>query len=641
MTIVTILTNKSVSKATRPFAEGTNPLFTDQFIVCANARFWIGTFIMDWMKIAVAGVAVVASCGVAQRGWAQEPTNQTILGRTRIVGETRATNAAEPVFYVPSARERSSVDSNYQGYFVPSSSQVRFVEPKNPFESNAYLGTRSDAPAPISPEGYNARLCRFEERVAMPALEQEEDGALPVVTGALASSSVASDALFDFGDLEEAPVPTTVSAQTATEMSAPAIAPLSEASTSLPITAPSEPDLIVFESVPQPVDSTGKTPLPYPTKPANRVGKTRPINVPTIIPKAKSSRENSFANPAASGRYYASGMGRASRRFQPARGPFYDSVMGAITGAPNSTTGGTNSATEGQTARSGSDPGRQTLPNDFTLVNTSVDSGVDSVPPAPSTAPSQDSSPAESKTSVANATVAIDATGSIDSRKTTGFPEYAFGEGIALNEPRVMSGLVADVEYLGWQTELCDSSSISTIGSGLRSRLGFRAVSGWDIDWNYTYFDGSKTRASQSADVNLAEYGLELGKWSWRYDSGIRPFVGFQWSQLNQSSSKGGSKHDSYGIRFGAEWKRDLRWNFQAFARASGVVGVGQTGSQGVYYTDGAGAAETALGLAWRKGNFQARGGYEFNDWFNAAKVSGKNNDFMAYGWFVGLSWNH
>ncbi len=260
-----------------------------------------------------------------------------------------------------------------------------------------------------------------------------------------------------------------------------------------------------------------------------------------------------------------------------------------------------------------------------------------------------------------------------------------------------MSGLIGEVDYLGWQAERIDASSavfapngnpydaptISPVGSGMRARLGYRALSGWDVIWNYTYFEADGTETAfpvegptdpfpyargpidANADVQLNLHALELGRWNWSGMGSLRPFVGFQWTQLKEtatspvsaSNANAGSwaqsNLDAYGLRIGVEWKRPLFGNFQAYAKAAGSIAVGELDAvterfeNGAWYvaqnyskTHASPSVEAALGLAWNMGNFQARGGYEFNDWFNAARLGDKTTDFIAHGWFAGLSWN-
>ncbi|MBQ9874633.1 MAG: hypothetical protein IJM30_09220 [Thermoguttaceae bacterium] len=270
--------------------------------------------------------------------------------------------------------------------------------------------------------------------------------------------------------------------------------------------------------------------------------------------------------------------------------------------------------------------------------------------------------------------------------------------------PRLMSGLIAEIEYLGWRTERADAPFASILaqdgsvydapgaspsGSGLRARLGYRAVSGWDFIWEYLRFGADKDvelassavpakttlvapwsgqnaeRIAAIYDVDLNVYRAEIGKWNWFSSSAIRPFVGFQWTDFrdsrvsvaksagNPSSSAAVSELSAYGLRFGAEWKRELFSGLQIYAKAAGAIAVGELESRAAV-ADASGttivrnwsqtlaspSAEAALGIGWGKGNFAAKAGYEFNDWFNASRLDDRTTDFLARGWFVSASWN-
>ena len=267
---------------------------------------------------------------------------------------------------------------------------------------------------------------------------------------------------------------------------------------------------------------------------------------------------------------------------------------------------------------------------------------------------------------------------------------------------RVMSGLIAAAEFLGWQTErgenvyasymsntgdVYDERALSPSGAGMRVKLGYRALSGWDFIGTYAYFDGDKSgalvadqrddltltsprsvdsvfpldRVDATAKTALNVYDFEFGRWSWNATRGWRPFVGFRWTNLRETNvenmfagssvetSMAKSTLNAYGLRLGLEWKRDLFAGLQAYAKGAGVVAVGDLES--TLYRDGTCArkmkrteatpsVEAGLGVAWRRGEFEVRAGYEFNDWFNASNLNGTTNDFIAHGWTVGLAWN-
>ena len=137
-------------------------------------------------------------------------------------------------------------------------------------------------------------------------------------------------------------------------------------------------------------------------------------------------------------------------------------------------------------------------------------------------------------------------------------------------------GLIGGAEWLAWRTDsdkpyarvmsasgvTLDERDLQTSGSGLRGRVGFRALSGWEIVGSYTWYDadeseslaanGARLVSPQRALVGvydaydaigatlkteLQNVDLEIGKWN---DSGafsFRPFAGFRWTQFNEEFS--------------------------------------------------------------------------------------------------------
>jgi len=291
------------------------------------------------------------------------------------------------------------------------------------------------------------------------------------------------------------------------------------------------------------------------------------------------------------------------------------------------------------------------------------------------------------------------------------------------------TGLFADFEWLGWQTDslkqaygvavseknrVYDELSLRPSGSGYRGRAGLRTITGWDLTGAYTMFEADKdgnvagnlyTSSGKAVDeisakskVKLDIYDVEVGRWITRQQWAARPFAGVRWTRANQTQNVDSwnnvvvetqmdddaclasfdevgsvpttvesvvaqgvesvlarSKSDMYGVRIGAEGNVALFRNLSAYGKFAGVVGVGDVSWQTVSSAvqDGSSvirrakksyatpSVETAIGLAWRRGGLEVKGGYEFNSWFNASSLNGKNSDFATRGLFAGLSWNN
>ncbi len=277
------------------------------------------------------------------------------------------------------------------------------------------------------------------------------------------------------------------------------------------------------------------------------------------------------------------------------------------------------------------------------------------------------------------------------------------------------TGVFADVELLGWQTDsikqsyaisvddearVYDELSLTPSGTGYRGRLGLRTISGWDLTCVYTNFEADKRglvsgnlylSSGQNvdvikgeADVELNIYDLEIGRWITREQWAVRPFAGVRWARLNQTqsvdswnvASDGGkseagssyattasdyesvfarSNAEAYGLRLGAEGSIALFRNISAYGKCAATIAVDdveyQTVSKNVQddasvirrakKSCAAPGLETALGLAWRRGGLEIKGGYELNVLSNASCVNGKSSDFAARGFYAGVAWNN
>lgn len=293
-------------------------------------------------------------------------------------------------------------------------------------------------------------------------------------------------------------------------------------------------------------------------------------------------------------------------------------------------------------------------------------------------------------------------------------PTVAAAPEIAPSRVSRQVGLIADAEWLNWRTAssnqdfasftdpvwLTDRSteSVAPQGSGIRARLGYRAASGWDVSWSYTYFDGDDSSsvaatadpssvltspisvldlplndAAVDATTQINVHDLEFGRWfAWNDAAAFRPFGGLRWAQLDETLDgkyryddlanvlrsnefAHSSQMDGYGVRMGGEAECNLFGGFSLFGRGAGSVLAGTVEStslekdevQGtvlnrrVSATKAVSSIEAAAGLAWQIQGFKIKGGYELNSWFNASSLNAKDSDVLTHGFFAGASWNY
>lgn len=277
------------------------------------------------------------------------------------------------------------------------------------------------------------------------------------------------------------------------------------------------------------------------------------------------------------------------------------------------------------------------------------------------------------------------------------------------------SGIIADAEWLNWRTSHSNQTfanyndpvwltgrsalNIDPKGNGIRTRIGARGTNGWDIAWNYTYFDGDDSAAgdtyqdpssvmstplsclnlgidsvSVQSDTTLNIHDLEFGRWIGFGDPSfdIRPFASFRYASVNEdldgqyrygdpagenrtNDFRHSSKMEGYGIRVGCETEFNLHPSFSVFGRGAGSVLKGDIKSvsfekdeiQGIVLnrqlsnTLAVPVIEAAAGLAWRCNGLEIKGGYELSSWFNASSLNGESSDVLFHGFFAGGSWNY
>jgi hypothetical protein len=247
-----------------------------------------------------------------------------------------------------------------------------------------------------------------------------------------------------------------------------------------------------------------------------------------------------------------------------------------------------------------------------------------------------------------------------------------------------------------WLTPVAADSLNLDRNSGVRVGLGYGFRSGWDVAWNYTYFDtddatsvntadrpGSVLISSRSffdftvqevaarASLNCNVHDLEVGRCLPMDETmGMRFFGGFRWAMIDQTfdsryvyrddgGSRTGAIHNStdmeaYGVRVGAEGRWQCRYGFGIFARGavSVLAGTFETVLQEVDEVDGVisdfantstravPVVEAAAGVGWKRGCWDVRVGYELNSWFNMAQVNRASYDLLLDGLFARVSFS-
>jgi hypothetical protein len=274
------------------------------------------------------------------------------------------------------------------------------------------------------------------------------------------------------------------------------------------------------------------------------------------------------------------------------------------------------------------------------------------------------------------------------------------------------SGVMASAEWLNWQAHRGGMDFASFVDpiwltpaaresldydrdNGLRLGLGYRFASGWDVSWNYTYFQtsaaGSVDQAANPglvliatrsyfdlavdsvaawADLDYGVHDIEAGRrFVWDNNAEVRLFGGFRWATIDQSESHrytyqdlggpvtgtidGRSELDAYGIRLGAQTQWTTRWGLGLFGRLAGSVLVGSFGVQQQEGDDENGTilnftdeyyqavpvVDAAAGAAWTHEAWQVAGGYEMTTWFNMAEIERASYDLVLDGFFLRLAY--
>lgn len=187
--------------------------------------------------------------------------------------------------------------------------------------------------------------------------------------------------------------------------------------------------------------------------------------------------------------------------------------------------------------------------------------------------------------------------------KSAGIPQYSASGRVATYEPLASGygaglefgapsegtrpGLILGAEWFYWTTDADVSYAtvndatgaifgrdLEVENSGLRGRIGFRTVSGWDLIGTFTWFNESDEGALRSGDLSddstfsnvrlgddlsldsvdsrlktdMQTIDIEMGRWTkvGRYD--FRVFGGVRWTGLNQEVADQGAYSYSYPV---------------------------------------------------------------------------------------------
>lgn len=205
--------------------------------------------------------------------------------------------------------------------------------------------------------------------------------------------------------------------------------------------------------------------------------------------------------------------------------------------------------------------------------------------------------------------------------------------------------------------------------SGLRTRLGRRTASSWDVAFEYTYFQaddrrgfnpgGGQVLASLSspatgltnadsaiakADLQMDVFDLEVGRWLHVFDAiSFRPLIGLRYALLNQdlqADYDGGAfvngrveapvNFRGLGARVGGATDCNLGCGFQLIGKSAVTLIAGEFDALRREQNAGATTVdvanqferivpvlEVAVGIQWQKKGWTLAAGYELSNWFN------------------------
>ena len=232
--------------------------------------------------------------------------------------------------------------------------------------------------------------------------------------------------------------------------------------------------------------------------------------------------------------------------------------------------------------------------------------------------------------------------------------------------------------------------------NGIRAGLGYRFGNGWNVAWTYTYFrveSEESVNATLGADPQLiaTQSFLSTGQtvkvpmssiesdgtlqiniqdfeaaWSSCLNDtvGFTAFGGVRWAKIDQNFNSAytyaagtGSvslpnNMDAEGIRLGAEIEWRSTYGLRVFGRAAESVLVADFQTRQREIDPAASISidvststavvvpvfEAAAGIAYARGPWEFRAGYEMSDWFNMVQVNRPAQSLLLDGYFLSLS---
>ena len=295
-------------------------------------------------------------------------------------------------------------------------------------------------------------------------------------------------------------------------------------------------------------------------------------------------------------------------------------------------------------------------------------------------------------------------------------PSASAGEEVDCNT----SGVVAHADWLLWRASpqgldfatIANPAAAAAGGgplatesldfgrtNGIRAGVGYRFTTGWELLWDFTYFDSDAQQKAVSsvgaATVLLATHSffnttpmdsisaagtfrLNLHDVDVSWGSCLnetvdfRAFGGFRYAKideefdtayayhLNPATPVTGTIHmplgmESNGIRIGAEFQWNTAGGLRVFGRAAQSILVADFETRRVEADSFHGpildipgnasrvvpVVEAAAGISWRLGPLEASGGYEMSNWFNMVDASLRSQSLFIDGCFVRLAYVH
>jgi len=238
--------------------------------------------------------------------------------------------------------------------------------------------------------------------------------------------------------------------------------------------------------------------------------------------------------------------------------------------------------------------------------------------------------------------------------------------------------------------------------NGFRGGLGYGFGNGWNLAWTYTYFRNANAATATSTltsdpkliatqsylDTGLlvktpmnsveADGTLQINmqdfdaQWTSCLNDavGFKAFGGFRWARISQNFNIAydyglgtgqinlPNNMDAEGIRLGAEFQWRSSCGLRVFGRGAQSLLVADfrtrqhevapaTAVNPAVNIDVSGDTttvvpiiEAAVGVAYARGPWEFRAGYEMSDWFNLVQVNRPAQSLLLDGYFLSLSFS-